>query len=146
MSRLVNRRIRLLLAALTLAFAGLLLRAFWLQGVRAESLSRLARTQHRETVDIPAGRGTIYDRSGVELALGERATTIYANPMQIANPRRAALAVERTLGLSADRIFPTLADRTHGFVYVARQADPAQAAALQRLKLPGFGFYPEEHR
>jgi cell division protein FtsI (penicillin-binding protein 3) len=146
MNRLVNRRIRLFLAALALAFGGLLVRATWLQAVRAESLSSLGRTQHRETVAIPAGRGTIFDRSGVELALGERATTVYANPLQIANPRRAALAVERTLGVNADQIFPTLADRSHGFVYVARQADPVQAAALQRLKLPGFGFYPEERR
>lgn len=146
MSRLVNRRIRLFLAALTLAFAGLLLRAVWLQGVRAESLSSLGRTQHREAVTIPAGRGTIFDRSGVELALGERATTVYANPMQITNPRRAALAVERTLGLDADRLYPILADRSRGFVYVARQADPAQAAALQRRKLSGFGFYPAERR
>ena len=146
MNRLVNRRIRLFLAAIALAFGGLLVRATWLQTVRAESLSSLGLTQHRESVTIPAGRGTIFDRSGLELALGERATTVYANPMQIMNPRRAAVAVERTLGLSADGIFPTLADRSHGFVYVARQADPAQAAALQRLKLPGFGFYPEEHR
>ncbi len=146
MNRLVNRRIRLLLAALTLAFAGLLLRATWLQSVRAESLSRLGQTQHRETVALPAGRGTIYDRAGVELGLGERATTVYANPKQIANPRAAALAVERTLGLDADRVLPLLADRTHGFVYVERQADPAQAASLQRLKLSGFGFYPEEKR
>ena len=145
-NRLVNRRIRLFLAAIALAFAGLLVRATWLQTVRAESLSSLGLTQHRESVTIPAGRGTIYDRGGVELALGERATTVYANPMQIANPRRAAVAVERTLGLSADRLLPILADRSHGFVYVARQADPAQAAALQRLKLPGFGFYPEERR
>jgi cell division protein FtsI (penicillin-binding protein 3) len=145
-NRLVNRRIRLYLAALALAFGGLLVRATWLQTVRAESLSSLGQTQHREMVTIPAGRGTLFDRSGLELALGEQATTVYANPMQITNPRRAALAVERTLGVNADRIFPTLADRTRGFVYVARQADPAQAAALQRLKLPGFGFYPEERR
>ena len=38
-TRLVNRRIRLFLAVLTLAFGGLLMRATWLQGVRAESLS-----------------------------------------------------------------------------------------------------------
>jgi len=145
-NRLVNRRIRLFFAALALAFAGLLLRATWLQSVRAESLSSMGRTQHRESVTIPAGRGTIFDRSGLELALGERATTVYANPMQIANPRRAALAVERTLGVNADKIFPSLADRSHGFVYVERQADPTRAAALQRLKLPGFGFYPEERR
>jgi cell division protein FtsI (penicillin-binding protein 3) len=146
MNRLVNRRIRLFLATLALVFAGLLVRATWLQTVRADSLSSLAQTQHRETVTIPAGRGTLFDRSGLELALGEQATTVYANPMQISNPRRAALAVERTLGVNADQIFPALADRTKGFVYVARQADPAQAAALQRLKLPGFGFYPEERR
>ena len=146
MNRLVNRRIRLLLAVLTFAFAGLFLRATWLQGVRAESLARLGQTQHRETVTLPAGRGTIYDRTGVELALGERATTVYANPKQIVNPRAAAIAVERTLGLDADRLYGQLADRTRGFLYVERQADPAQAAALQRLKLPGFGFYPEERR
>jgi len=146
LNRLVNRRIRLFLAALALAFAGLLLRATWLQAVRAESLSSLGLTQHRESVAVPAGRGTIYDRRGVELALGEPATTVFANPKQIPNPRRAALAVERTLGVNADRIYPLLADRSHGFVYVARQADPAQAAALKRLKLPGFGFYPEESR
>jgi cell division protein FtsI (penicillin-binding protein 3) len=145
-NHLVNRRIRLFLAAIALAFAGLLVRATWLQTVRAESLSSLGQTQHRESVTIPAGRGTIFDRSGVELGLGERATTVYANPMQIVNPRQAAAAVERTLGLNADKVFPALADRSHGFVYVARQADPAQAGALQRLKLPGFGFYPEEHR
>jgi cell division protein FtsI (penicillin-binding protein 3) len=145
-NRLVNRRIRLFLAVLAFAFAGLLLRATWLQSVRAESLSSMGRTQHRESVTIPAGRGTIFDRSGLELALGERATTVYANPMQIVNPRRAALAVQRTLGVNADKIFPSLADRTHGFVYVERQADPTRAAALQRLKLPGFGFYPEERR
>ncbi len=146
MNRLVNRRIRLFLGTLVLAFAGLILRATWLQGVRAESLSSLGLTQHRESVAIPAGRGTIYDRRGLELALGEPATTVFANPRQIPNPRRAAAAVQRTLGVSADRIYPMLADHSRGFVYVARQADPAQAAALKRLKLPGFGFYPEERR
>jgi len=145
-NRLVNRRIRLFLATLALVFGGLLLRATWLQTVRADSLSSLAQIQQRETVTIPAGRGTLFDRSGLELALGEQATTVYANPMQITNPHRAALAVERTLGVNADQILPALANRTRGFVYVARQADPAQAAALQRLKLPGFGFYPEERR
>src|SRR3954463_11859870 len=135
-----------MLAVLTLAFGGLFLRATWLQGVRAESLARLGPTPHRETVTLPGSRGTIFDRTGVELGLGEQATTVYANPKQIVNPRAAAVAVERTLGLDADHVYPLLADRTRGFVYVLRQADPAQAAALQRLKLSGFGFYPEERR
>ena len=80
MNRLVNRRIRLFLGALVLAFVGLLLRATWLQAVQAQSLSSLGLTQHRESVTVPAGRGTIYDRRGLELALGEPATTVFANP------------------------------------------------------------------
>jgi cell division protein FtsI (penicillin-binding protein 3) len=145
-ARVVNRRIRLFLAVLIVAFGVLFLRAAWLQGVRAESLSRLARTQHREEVTIPAGRGTIYDRSGVQLALGEQATTVYANPRQIVNARAAAATAARILAVDEDALAAKLADRTHGFVYVARQADARRAKLLQRQKIPGFGFYPEERR
>src|SRR6266571_1991683 len=106
MSRLVNRRIRLFLAVLSLAFAGLLLRAGWLQGVRAQSLSRLGQTQHRENVTLPAGRGTMFDRMGLRLALGEQATTVYADPMQIRAPRRVADEVSRVLGLDSDTLYP----------------------------------------
>jgi cell division protein FtsI/penicillin-binding protein 2 len=146
LARVVNRRIRLFLAVLALAFAGLFLRAVWLQGVRAQSLAGVARTQHRERVTIPAGRGTIYDRTGVQLALGEQATTVYANPRQIVDVRAAASAAARALGLDEDALAAKLADRTHGFVYVGRQADARRARALRRLKIPGFGFYPEERR
>src|SRR5919201_6444042 len=123
MSRLVNRRIRLLLALLTFGFGGLFLRAAWLQGIRAQSLSRLGQTQQREDVTLPASRGTIFDRTGVQLALGEQATTVYADPLQIRNPRAVAVAAGRALGLDPSRLYPRLADRTHGFVYVERQGE-----------------------
>src|SRR5919206_5354186 len=112
MSRVVNRRIRLFLAVLSFAFVGLLLRATWLQGVRAQSLARLGQTQHREQIVIPASRGTIFDRMGVRLALGEQATTVYADPMQIRDPRRVAQVVGATLGLDADTVYPKLADHS----------------------------------
>jgi cell division protein FtsI/penicillin-binding protein 2 len=143
---LVNRRIRLLLAVLAVAFAGIFLRAVWIQGVRAASLSRLASGQHRETVPLPAGRGTIYDRTGVQLAIGEQATTVYADPKQIVDPHAAAVAAQRTLGVDAAKLEAKLADRRLGFVYVARKADSLAAAALRQRGIPGFGFYSEERR
>jgi cell division protein FtsI/penicillin-binding protein 2 len=143
---LVNRRIRLLLFVLCLAFAGTLARAVWLQAVRAAPLARMANVQHREQVTIPARRGTLYDRNGTELAIGEQATTAYADPKQIRNPRAVAIAAERTLGIDANRIYPELSDRTRGFVYLKRKADPDRAAALKRRRLVGVGFYPEERR
>jgi cell division protein FtsI (penicillin-binding protein 3) len=142
----VDRRIRLLLAILTLAFAATLGRAVWVQAVRAEPLARMAQGQQREDVVRPAGRGTIYDRTGSLLALGAPATTVWANPRQITNPRAVARAVARELGVDADRLAVKLADRTRGFVYVARQADPAHAARLARLGLEGIGFVADERR
>ncbi|MGH3103198.1 MAG: peptidoglycan D,D-transpeptidase FtsI family protein [Gaiellaceae bacterium] len=143
---LVDRRIRLLLVVLALAFAASLGRAVWLQGVRAAPLARMAASQHRQTVVIPASRGTIYDRTGVELAIGERATTVYADPRQIRRPRAVALAAGRTLGLDPETLLARLSDRTRGFVYVQRKADPERADALAKLGLAGLGFYPEERR
>jgi cell division protein FtsI/penicillin-binding protein 2 len=145
-SRLVNRRIRLFLAALIVGFAGLFLRAAWLQGIRAQSLSRLGLTQHREEVTLPASRGTIFDRTGVRIAIDERATTVYADPLQIQQPRRVANQVAQALGLDPDVVYPKLADRSRGFVYLARQADAGRGALLAKRKIPGLGFITDERR
>jgi cell division protein FtsI/penicillin-binding protein 2 len=142
----VDRRIRLLLAILVLAFATLLGRAAWLQGVRAGSLSQLAAQQHRSSVVLPASRGTIYDRTGVQLAIGEQATTVYADPHQVTDPRLVAITAGKVLGIDADKLYGPVADRSSGFVYLARKADPAKAALLEKRKLDGVGFYPEERR
>jgi cell division protein FtsI (penicillin-binding protein 3)/stage V sporulation protein D (sporulation-specific penicillin-binding protein) len=145
-ARVANRRIRLLLAVFVLAFGVAFLRAAWLQGVRASSFGRLASSQHSEEVTIPAARGTLYDRGGVQLAIGEQATTVYADPRRVTDPRSEAEVVAKTLRLAQDQVYTALTDRTRGFVYVARKADPALAAKLARKGLPGLGFYPEERR
>jgi cell division protein FtsI (penicillin-binding protein 3) len=145
-ARLLNRRIRLLLVFFVLAFIGTLGRAVWLQAVQAQPLDRLARGQHHATIEVPAARGSILDRHGVELAIGKQAITVYANPRHVADPRATAMAVGRVLQIDADRLYPKLADRSRGFVYVARKADPKRAKALKALNLTGLGFYPEERR
>jgi cell division protein FtsI (penicillin-binding protein 3) len=142
----VNRRIRLLLVVLCLLFAVLLGRAAWLQGVRAESLSQLAAKQHGETVVLPASRGTIFDRTGFPLAIGEQATTVYADPRQVAQPRVVATAAGQALGIDSTALYNQLLDKKRHFVYVARQADPRAAALLEKRHLKGLGFYGEERR
>ena len=84
--RTPNRRIRLLLLGFVLLFAVTLGRAAWLQVVKGADYQQLAVRQHRETVPIPAGRGTIFDRTGEPLAIGEQTTTVFADPKAIQNP------------------------------------------------------------
>ena len=136
----------MLAVCLAAVFAIALVRAAWLQTVQASDLAGKGARQQRETISIPAGRGTIFDSTGVQLAIGEQATTVYANPREIVDPGRVAAVVARVLGVDGTALASQLADRSRAFVYLARQADPAKAAALERRHLRGVGFYAEERR
>src|SRR5829696_115589 len=142
----VNSPIRLRLAFLVLDLAGTLARAVWLQGVRAQDLGAMARSQHRQTVTLAAPRGTIFDRTGAQLAIGEERTTVFADPSQLAEPRRVAVAAERILGVDANELYPQLLDRQKHFVRIKRFADPKQAARLAKRGFAGVGFYAAEQR
>ena len=80
----------------------------WLQGVSSASLGQMAQRQHRESIPIPAGRGTIFDRTGVQLAIGEQTTTIYADPRELTEPRKIAVAAHQLLGVNANELYPQL--------------------------------------
>ena len=144
--RQANRRIRLLLATFVLIFAGTLARAVWLQGVHAASLGRLAAQQHHETVVIPAGRGAIFDDTGVQLAIGEQTETVYADPRQVVNARAIAIAAHKLLGADANTLYPQLLNKHTGFVYVQRFAGPKAAATFLDKHFTGVNGYPEERR
>jgi cell division protein FtsI (penicillin-binding protein 3) len=144
--RVVNSRIRLLLLATLVVFCGLLAREAWIATVRAAPLAAMAEAQTKATVTLPAGRGTIFDAVGTPLALGEEATTVYADPHQVRNARTEAAVAAKVLGLKEKPIYQALSDKALGFVYVERKAPPDLATKLAKRKLAGFGFYGEERR
>ena len=146
MARVVNSRIRLLLLSILVVFGVLLGRATWIATVRAASLSSFAQAQTKATVILPAGRGTIFDAMGTPLALGEQATTVYADPHEVTHPRTEAVTAARVLGLKPKDVFAALATRDTHFAYVAPKASPKLATVLARKKLPGLHFYGEERR
>jgi len=144
--RLANRRIRLLLVLLLVVFAATLARAFWLQTVDAASLGGLAQRQHRETVTVPAGRGAILDRTGVQLAIGEQTTTVYADPQEVTQPRALALAAHQIFGVPATSLYLALLNKKSQFVYVQRFADPKLATQFLKKDFAGVNSYPEQKR
>jgi cell division protein FtsI/penicillin-binding protein 2 len=141
-----NRRIGVLAAAFLLLLGAALGRAAWLQVVKGPEYAAMALRQHRETVVVPAARGTIVDRNGQPLAIGKLTTTVYANPRQVDDARNLALAAAKLLGNDPADLYGLLTDRSRGFVYVARKADPRKAEKLEALGFAGLGFYPEEQR
>lgn len=144
--RSANRRIVFLVVVFAALFSAGIARAVWVQALQHGRLSKLAVTQQRDTIEIPAARGTIYDRTGEPLAIGEQATTVYADPRSVTNAQATAVAAGRALGIPPLTLYPLLRDRSKRFVYLRRKADPLRAAALEKRALPGLGFYAEELR
>jgi cell division protein FtsI (penicillin-binding protein 3) len=145
-ARVVNSRLRLLLLVILLTFAALGARAAWIQTVRASSLAGMAQAQTKANLVLQARRGTIYDRLGHPLAIGEQATDVVADPLQIADPLHEAKIAAKVLGIPAGPVYRQLADRSRGFVYVQRKARPGPAATLAKRNLPGFTFSSDERR
>lgn len=145
-ARLVNQRLRLLFLLILLTFGALTARTAYLQTVRASTLAAAARAQTRMAVSVPAARGTIFDRLGTPLAIGEPATDVIADPMQISDPRRTARVVARVLGMPFRPLLRALSAPKSQYYLVARQAPPAKADALKAKNLPGFTFQASERR
>ncbi len=141
-----NRRIGLLAAAFLILLGAALARSAWLQVVQGPEYAAMALRQHRETVVVPAARGTIVDRNGQPLAIGKLTTTVYANPRQVDQAKSLTLAAGKHLGTVPAELYPQLIDRSRGFVYLARKADTRKAEKLEELGYAGLGFYPEELR
>ncbi len=144
--RLVDRRIGFLFAL----FLGLLVlaagRATWLATVESRDLGARALGQQEEEIKVYARRGTITDRNGIELAVSEDATTVFANPFLIDDPAGAARELAPLLGMSQDTLLEKLSDPDAGFVYLRRKLDSTRGAKVERLGIEGIGTVVEPRR
>ena len=108
-----------------------------LQAVRGEALADAALSQRLRTLEIPAYRGSILDRTGQALAVTVEARDVTADQTLIEDP--AALAVELAPILEVPQ--DVLADRLTGekrFMYVAKGVTPETWDRISSLRLPGI--------
>ncbi len=120
-------------------------RTLYLGTVRAGPLRRAAQTQQLSTETLPAQRGTITDRNGVDLAVSEPAQEISATPYLIKNPLKASQQLAPLLGQTQAEVLGELSEHT-GFVYLARALPARQARAVMALKLEGISGTPTMRR
>ena len=143
---LIERRVGLLFALFVIAFALVLGRAAWIQAVRGGELSADARSQQVEAIDVPAERGSIFDRRGRELAVSETAATIFATPYQLDDPAAAARRISKALEMPAADVLEAISDRNSGFAYVARDVSLGAAERVRELGIEGVGVIPDSRR
>jgi len=120
-------------------------RAIWLGGIRGPSLQALASTQQVEQVDVPARRGAITDRNGIELAVSEPADDVAVTPYLVKSPLKVARRIARLLDMTQAGILEKLSEKG-GFVYLARNLPATRSAKLKKLDIAGLQFIPSSRR
>lgn len=138
-------RVVALFAAFSLALAGVATRLVLLHVRDAPTYEALADAQRLRTLELPAARGTIYDRSLRELALSLPARGVYADTRLVTNPVATAADIAPILEIPRGELIPLLAS-DDPFVYLARRVDLTAAERIERLGLPGIGLLEESKR
>jgi cell division protein FtsI (penicillin-binding protein 3) len=128
-----------------MAFAAVVVRLVDLQVVAPDHYAARGIAQRLRTVTLPAERGSIFDRTGNELAMSVRQKTVWADPRAVERPRAAAVALSPILGVDVVELQEKL-DGPGAFVYLARQVDLETAAEVEALHLPGVSLVDESKR
>ena len=127
----IRLRLTILLAVMTLAFLGIGARLVELQARDRTHLSSLGVGQRVQTVALPAERGSIFDRNGVDLALSVPQTTIVADPHVMHHPATDAAKLARVVVVDEAELEAKLSQPHSRFAYVARKVDDATVRARE---------------
>jgi cell division protein FtsI (penicillin-binding protein 3) len=139
------RRLIAMFALFAFALASIVVRLGVLQVSRAEAYQDEAMRQRVSTVELPAWRGRILDRSGEPLAISIPAFDVYADPSYVVSPWKTARALADILDLDVKPLARALATEST-FVYVARHVSPTAAEQIRARRLPGIDELPVSAR
>ncbi|HEV3158220.1 MAG TPA: penicillin-binding protein 2 [Candidatus Baltobacteraceae bacterium] len=123
--------------------AFLVLRLFIIQVLEGPKLAAMARVRHSAILNLPAQRGSIYDRNGVRLVGWAPASNVFAEPALVRDKAATAMRLAPLLGYSTERILSALTDGTPHRL-LRRKASQNIADRISAMKLPGIEIEPDE--
>lgn len=139
-----------MLVVMVVALAAITAKLVDIQVVSRDRFEALARQQTIRRVVLPATRGSIFDRSGRDLAISVPRPTIYADPSRLQSPKlrqRVAEKLAPVLNRPVAELIATLTKpKQQQFVYLAQQVSGRLARQVARLGLPGIGEVADSKR
>ena len=138
-------RSRLIVAALGAAFAGLLGRAAFVQIVNAEFFQREGEKRYAHTLEVPATRGRIVDRSGQLLATSVPVPSVWVIPKDFSASLGQRAQLARLLNLDGRELEARLNSGSANFAWLKRQVDGDTWGQIQALGIKGV-YQNREYR
>ncbi|MEO7653936.1 MAG: penicillin-binding protein [Bryobacteraceae bacterium] len=128
-------------------------RLVYLQVFRHDDYAIQARDQHFKMVEIPAPRGSIFDRNGQALAISVPIHSIFVNPKRLRSLETAADVIAPALNLDRNALYKRLKSargdpKRDGFLWVKRKITRAEAENIRSLipQMPWIEIETESQR
>jgi cell division protein FtsI (penicillin-binding protein 3) len=140
-----QRRIRLVRLVLVLAAVAVVARLVDIQVIHAGTYQAAASQESSTTVNVPALRAGIFDRSGEPLALSQPTDDVIADDFQVAHPVQTATALSPLLGVPVAAL-TALLERHTGYVVLAKQITQSNGRKIANDDIPGITLVGDSKR
>ncbi len=144
-SKTPNWRSRLLVALVGLAFAGLLGRAAYIQLIGPEYFQKEGEKRYAHTLEVPATRGRVLDRSGQLLATSVPVPSVWAIPKDFKATPEQRRALIKLLEMDAPEFDQRLGSGSANFAWIRRQIEPETWTQISALGIKGL-YQSREYR
>ena len=142
----LRRRLKILQVGLMLFFAVVCCRLLQIQVVESHRYRDIAQRQYQTTIDLPAARGTLYDRDSNILASNATFVSFAADPEVAADDARAIAAKFSQLFGKPKQFYAEKLRSDSRFVWLERQVSSAFVKKIDRKKLDGVVLREEPKR
>src|SRR5581483_8378824 len=144
-----DRRLTWLAGGILLWGLAILFRLLDIQVLHHADYARLARQQQLRSIDIPAPRGTIFDRNHQPMAMSVPMDSVYVNPRRLPDLKIASEILASILSLDREELYGRMrwaAENRRGFLWVKRKITREEAERLRSLRLDWIEFQTESQR
>ncbi|MGY0505499.1 peptidoglycan D,D-transpeptidase FtsI family protein [Luteimonas sp. e5] len=147
----MRKRLLLVGGGLSLAAAALIARASYVQLINHEFYQDQGAQRIQRDLEIAAIRGMITDRNGEPLAVSTPVESVWANPQELVKSPEGIRRLAQALELNEDELRRRVSQKADKeFLWVRRRMNPALAAQVMALHIPGVytqrefrRFYPQ---
>ncbi len=144
-TKVFNKRLVVIFILFFLSLALLFIRCIYLEILKFDKFSQLARIQQSTAVVLEPHRGKIFDINKNILATNLSVKSVYAEPHRIEDFNGTLKALSEILNLEEDFVIERLSQPKF-FVWIKRKLSKEEAGTLEKLNLKGIGFLRESER
>jgi cell division protein FtsI (penicillin-binding protein 3) len=144
-----QRRLLILAGIASLWVAVVLYHLISLQVFHHQTYVQLARQHQEVSIELPAPRGALYDRTGQTLAMSVPTASVFVNPLKLPDLGVAADLLGRVLHLDRAGLLANLKQaysEHRGYLLIKRHIDFQEAEILRGLAFDWIGVQHESQR